>query len=249
MTPYNPMSLGGKTILITGATSGIGRAIAVECAKLGAHAILTGRNEEGLKETASLLEGAPHTILVADINDEAQREQLVASLPKLDGISHNAGVGNTMLCAFAKPETVQHVVETNLLSPVALQNLILKKKKIRKNGSIVFMASIGSQILSLGNAFYGLSKGGLVSYAKGLAVEMGSKGIRVNCIQPGMVETKLIHRAALDQSMFDKDVERYPLGRYGRPADIAHLAAFLLSDAAAWITGSCYIIDGGRTLS
>ncbi len=248
MTIYNPMSLDGKTILITGASSGIGRAIAVECSKLGAYVILTGRNEEALKETAVMLAQAPHSIIVADLNDATQREALVNALPKLDGVSHNAGIGLTMLCTFAKPESVQHIVDTNLLSPVTLQNLLLKKKKINKNASIVFMASIGSQLLHLGKAFYGLSKGGLISYAKGLAVEVASKGIRVNCVQPGMVETKLIHRGSFDQETLDKDTQRYPLGRYGTPEDVAHLTAFLLSNASEWITGSCYIIDGGRTL-
>lgn len=246
---YNPMSLVGKTILVTGASSGIGQAIAIECSRLGASVICVGRNSDRLQETLNKMEGEKHSLYSVDLCDAEAVITLVSQLPKLDGVSHNAGIGNTMLCSFAKDEVVQNILSTNLTAPISLQNLLLKKKKIKKGASIVFMASIGSFILSMGNAFYGMSKGGLVSYAKGLAVEVGGKGVRVNCIQPGMVETPLIRRGSLDQEMFDKDVIRYPLGRYGQPEDIAHLAAFLLSDASSWITGSCYVIDGGRTLN
>lgn len=243
---YNPMSLMGKTVLVTGASSGIGQAIAVECSKLGATVICTARNEERLEQTLSLLEGDGHQYIRADLTDSASIDALVEQLPKLDGVSHNAGMGQTMLTSFAKDEAVAQIMNVNVMSVVQLQTRLLKKRKVIKNASIVFMSSIGGYILSPGNAFYGMTKAALVPYVKGLAHELGKKGIRVNSIHPGMVETPLIKRDAIASESYERDKQRYPLGRYGQPEDIAHLAAFLLSDASSWITGAQYVIDGGR---
>ena len=246
-TTYNPMSLVGKAILVTGASSGIGQAIAIECSKLGATVICTARNEERLQATLSMMEGEGHSYIAADLTDSAVLDLLVEKLPKLDGVSHNAGMGKTMLTSFAKDEEVMRVMTTNTLSVVQLQTRLLKKRKMNKKASLVFMASIGSTIVSPGNTFYGMSKAAIVPYVKGLAHELGKKGIRANSIHPGMVETPLIHRKDIDEKeAYEIDKARYPLGRYGEPQDIAHLAAFLLSDASAWITGSQYVIDGGR---
>lgn len=243
---YNPMSLVGKTILVTGASSGIGQAIAVECSKLGASVICTARNEERLKQTIAMMEGDSHSCIVADLTEISDVDSLVEQLPKLDGVSHNAGMGQTMLTSFAKDEEVSRIMEVNVISVVQLQTRLLKKRKITKNASLVFMSSVGASILSPGNAFYGMTKAALVPYVKGLAHELGKKGIRANSIHPGMVETPLIHRNSIDNEAYERDKQRYPLSRYGRPNDIAHLAAFLLSDASSWITGSQYVIDGGR---
>lgn len=240
------MSLEGKTILVTGSSSGIGRAIAIECSKLGATVILTARNEERLKETLSLMEGSGHSYYVGDMNKEEETADLAAELPKLDGVSHNAGIALTMLNSFMKNETVRNLIQTNLLSPMVFQGQLLKQRKIKKNASLVFTASTASIRSGLGNGFYAASKAGLVSYVKGLARELGSKGIRANCISPGMVNTPLIQGlSSFNQEMFDKDTKKYALQRYGEPEEIAHLAAFLLSDASAWISGANYLIDGG----
>lgn len=245
---YNPMSLVGKTILVTGASSGIGQAIAVECSKLGATVICTARNEERLQQTLSMMAGEGHSYIVADMTETASIDNLVAQLPKLDGVSHNAGIGQTMLTSFAKDEEVSRIMDVNVISVIHLQTRLLKTRRIAKNASIVFMSSVGAFILSLGNAFYGMTKAALVPYVKGLAHELGKKGVRVNSIHPGMVETALIKRGVIDTEAFERDKQRYPLGRYGNPEDVAHLAAFLLSDASSWITGSQYVIDGGRTV-
>ena len=246
-TLYNPMSLVGKTILVTGASSGIGQAIAIECSKLGATVICTARNESRLQETLSLMEGEGHSYVAANLTDTSSLDNLVDQLPKLDGVSHNAGIGISMLTSFAKDEEVFRIINANTLSMVQLQTRLLKKRKINKKASLVFMSSIGGTIVSPGNTFYGMSKAALVPYVKGLAHELGKKGIRANSIHPGMVETPLIHRKDIDdKEAYEIDKARYPLGRYGEPQDVAHLAAFLLSDASSWITGSQYIIDGGR---
>lgn len=241
------MSLVGKTILVTGASSGIGQAIAIECSKLGATVICTARNETRLQETLSLMEGEGHSYVAANLTDTSSLDNLVDQLPKLDGVSHNAGIGISMLTSFAKDEEVFRIINANTLSMVQLQTRLLKKRKINKKASLVFMSSIGAKIISTGGTFYGMSKAALVPYVKGLAHELGKKGIRANSIHPGMVETPLIHRKDIDdKEAYEIDKARYPLGRYGEPQDVAHLAAFLLSDASSWITGSQYIIDGGR---
>lgn len=244
---YNPMSLEGKTILVTGASSGIGRAIAIECSKLGATLIITGRNEERLEETASAMAGENHTAITADISTEEGIGAIIAGTPKLDGVAMVAGIGKSTPASFVKTVDLQRVFATNVFAPMALQAALLKKKKINNNASIIFMASIAGIAGQQGQAIYAASKGALLSYMKVLALELGSKGIRANCILPGMVETPLIHRGTYDDEMLQADMKKYPLSRYGQPEEIAHLAAFLLSDAAAWITGANYVIDGGFT--
>lgn len=247
---YNPMTLVDKTILVTGASSGIGQAIAIECSKLGAAVICTARNEERLKQTLSMMNGAGHQYLIADLTDSASIDSLVEQVPKLDGVSHNAGIANLMLCSFMKDDIAENVYLNNAHSVLQLQTRLFKKRKIKKGASLVFMSSVASIRTQLGNAAYGMAKAALATYAKYVAQEFGSKGIRSNSIHPAMVETPLIVKGEkLTAEDYAKDMKRYPLGRYGQPEDIAHLAAFLLSDASSWITGSQYVIDGGVLLS
>lgn len=247
MPSYNPMSLEGKTILVTGASSGIGRAIAVECSRLGASVICTARNAERLAETLSLMEGEGHQQILADLCNEEERLALVEHLPKLDGISHNAGVGASKLLAYAKEDIFQRLFQSNVFSSVLLQGELIRRRKINKGASLVFTSSIAAYHVELANGVYSMTKAALSAYVRGLAVELGSKTIRVNAICPGMVETPLIHRGAtLDEEDYKKDMKRYALRRYGQPEEVAHLAAFLLSDASSWITASSYAVDGGR---
>lgn len=244
---YNPLSLQGKNILVTGASSGIGRAIAIECAKLGATLVCTGRNEERLKVTMSTLEGAGHLSVVTDISVDEGIDTLLAQLPKLDGVAMVAGIAKNVPAPFVARNELQRVLDINLIAPMLLQGSLLKRKKINNNASLVFMSSIAGIGPYPGQAIYAASKAALMGYMRVLTLELGAKGIRANCILPGMVETPLIRGGSYDEEMLSSDMQNYPLRRYGQPEEVAHLTAFLLSDAAAWITGSCYVIDGGLT--
>ena len=245
-TCYNPFSLSGKTILVTGASSGIGRATAIECSKMGAKLVITGRNENRLTDTYSKLEGEGHSMLIGDLTVHEDIERLVEALPKLDGTVLCAGVGMNILIPFATREKVERVYDVNFFSQIDLLRLLVKKKILNKNSSVVPISSIGGiKEFTYGHAIYGSSKAALRSWMKFASKEFGIKKIRVNVICPGMVETPLIHRGTITEEQLQEDAKKYPLGRYGKPEEIAYGAVYLLSDASAWITGISLIIDGG----
>lgn len=246
---YNPFSLEGKTILVTGASSGIGRTTAIECSKLGAHVVITGRNAERLQETFNLLEGKGHVQILADLTDAESLEHLVNEMPQLDGLVNNAGIGYNKPVTFIKSSDLDAMFGTNTYAPVMLTKLAMKKKKINKGGSIVFTSSIAALVENMGNSVYSMTKAAIMSFSKTCALEFAEKGIRVNSVHPGMVETKLIHGGAVSEEDMQKDMQTYPLKRYGRPEEIAWSIIYLLSDASAWVTGSQSIIDGGMHLN
>lgn len=246
MGEFNPFSLSGKTILVTGASSGIGRGIAIACSKMGATIIASGRNEERLKETILQLDGDGHQMAMADLSDMSQISDMVSKMPKLDGIVHCAGIGDRILCKNVHEEDLDQMMDTNFKAPIMLQTEILQQKKICKAASVIFITSIASETPSVGNAIYSASKGAVISYAKCLALELAPRKIRVNCIQPAMIWTDLILKGGLTEEELREDEQRYPLKRYGKPEDIANLSIYLLSDASSWMTGSCVKITGGE---
>lgn len=246
---YNPFTLEGKTVLVTGASSGIGRSIAVECSKLGARVYITARNEERLKETLSMMEGEGHQYVCSDLTDESSIQTLVEQLPSLNGVVHNAGMGDRMLCKMLKQENVERVMKTNFEGPVLLQKYLLKKKKIEKEGSIVFIASRAPFAPATGNSIYAASKGAILGYAKCLGLEVAPQLIRVNSICPAMVWTELVAKdAAQTDGNYEEAQLKYPLKRFGKPEDVAWLTVYLLSDASGWMTGSQIDITGGGEL-
>lgn len=249
MIGHNPFSLEGKTILVTGASSGIGRGIAVACSKMGATVIINGRNKERLQDTLFQMEGEGHLIAAGDLTEPASLEMLVGQLPKLDGIVQCAGLGQRIPCKDLRSENVNQVMEVNFKAPVMLQAELLRQKKINKGASIVFVASIASWSPSFGNSVYSASKGAIISYANCLALELAPRKIRVNCISPAMVWTDLILADGVDEEQLKEDEQKYPLKRYGQPEDIANLAVYMLSDASTWMTGSNVKISGGGKLS
>lgn len=244
----NLFSLENKTILITGASSGIGRAIAQACSGVGADVVLTGRNQSRLQETMdSINDNGRHVMIPADLTNAEQRMELVEQLPQLDGIVHCAGVGSRVPCKGLEQVDIDVVMKPNFEAPVLLQSELLVKKKVKKGASIVFIASCAATMPSVGNAIYSASKGAIVSYANCLALELSHRSIRVNCISPTMVMTDLALVGAT-QEQLDESQTQYPLGRYGKPEDVASLAVFLLSDASQWMTGSNVEITGGAQM-
>ena len=245
MGTFNPFTLEGKTILVTGASSGIGRGIAIACSKMGASVIVNGRNEQRLSETMSEMEGDDNLSLAADLSDNVALAEMVAKLPKLDGIVHCAGIGQRVLCKHLQESDLDNMMNVNFKAPVMLQTEILKQKKINKSASIVFIASIACDSPTIGNAMYSASKGAIISYANCLALELAPRLIRVNCILPAMIWTDLIFKGGITEEELREDEKKYPLKRYGKPEDIANLSIYLLSDASSWMSGSSIRITGG----
>lgn len=243
---FNPFTLKGKTILVTGASSGIGRETAIVCSKMGATIIVSARNAERLSDTFNMLDGTGHKIITADLACQEQIDNLAAEVPELDGIVHCAGVGDRTLLKMAREKDIERVMKANFDGPVLLQRALLKKKKVKPSSSIVFIASRAPFAPTPGNGLYAASKGALIAYAKVLGLELANQLIRVNCICPAMVWTELVQRdAKLTGADYHEAEKIYPLKRYGKPEDVANLVVYLLSDASSWMTGSCIDITGG----
>jgi len=246
-----PFVLTDKTILITGGAGGIGSAVAKTCVSLGARVILTDIREDVLADTlASLPEsstGDPHLCYTADLTDAEQLSALVDFCPSLDGLVCNAGVMKLTLTQFITEEELTRIQKINLNAPILLTRSLLKKKKVKKGGSIVFTASAaGVYRVSPGNGIYATTKCGIDAFMRTVALEFGPKGIRCNSVNPGMVETALIGSFTEEQK--EKERQNYPLRRFAQPEDIANGIAYLLSDAASFVTGTALKIDGGMTL-
>jgi len=246
---FNPFSLDGKVILVTGASSGIGRSIALECARLGAQLIITGRNPERLNDTYVQLEGTGHNKSIADISTDEGINYLSENLPQINGVAHVAGIVITKPFQFLNRPELDLVMNTNFNGPILLTNVLLKKNLIKKESSLVFISSISGTMCSfIGNSAYSASKGALNGIIKGIALELAPKRIRVNSIIPGMIDTSILNHSSISDEDLFEDRKHYPLGRYGRPEDVAYAAIYLLSDASNWITGSNLLLDGGYTL-
>lgn len=246
---YNPFSLAGKTILVTGASSGIGQATAIECSKLGAKVVVTGRNAERLQETMGLLEGEGHVQILAELASQEEVEKLVAESPEVNGVVLCAGKGILLPLQFCDGDKFRDVFNVNFFAPVELLRLLTKKKKVQKGGAVVFVSSIGgNDVFATGNAVYGTSKAAVNSVVRFYANELAPKKIRVNSVNPGRVNTKLIKSGKMTEEQEQADIAKYPLKRYGEPVDIAHGIVYLLSDASAWVTGHSLVIDGGVTI-
>lgn len=244
---YNPFSLEGKVILVTGASSGIGRAVAVECSKSGAIVYLTARNNERLQETLSQMSGDNHKIIVADLTNKEDVTRLAESVEKLDGIVLNSGINDKSVIKKLDNEFITKMMDTNFSGPAMLIQSLLKNKKINKLASVVFMSSISAFYPSVSNALYAASKAAVNQFAKVLALEVLTLKARVNCIQPAFVETEMIKKYTLD-NVIDEIRANYPLGRFARPEEIAYATIYYLSDASQLVTGTSLVIDGGYTL-
>ena len=249
MEGFNPFSLDGRTILVTGASSGIGRTTAIECSRMGSRMIITGRDAERLGEVLHELQGDGHQSIIADLTQADQVENLLSQLPVVDGVVLCAGQGTVVPFKMADRKKIDPIFEINYFAPVELLRLILKKKKLANGSSVVFVSSIGGvDSITIGNSIYGASKAALNSAMRFCALELASKQIRVNSVCPGMVNTRLIQGGAVSEEQHQADMQKYPLKRYGEPEDIAHGIVYLLSNASSWVTGHSLVIDGGYTV-
>lgn len=244
---YNPFSLEGKTILVTGASSGIGRGVAIDSSKMGAEIIISARNIERLNETFSNLEGRLNKQIVADFCIDDQLYNLVEDLPALDGVVLCAGIIKTLPVKNITFDSLSQIFNTNILSNIKLLSLLLRKKKLAHGASVVFISSVSTFNVKVGNSLYSSTKGAMNSFAKAMALEVAKQRMRVNCIQPGFVPSNILENHGLGEEALKWYEERHPLG-LGTPTDIANACIYLLSDASRWVTGSIFTIDGGYTL-
>lgn len=246
---YNPFTLQGKTVLVTGASSGIGKATAVECSRLGATVIVTGRNEDRLNQTLSELAGEGHSAIIADLATDEGIDIIVSHCPQLDGLVNNAGSTLMTPTQFVTREKLMSVLEVNTIAPILLTQKLIKAKKLGKGASIVFTDSIsGVEIASPGNVLYSTSKSAINGFVKNSALDLAPKNIRVNAVCPGMIATHILDDKSVTAEDMEADMKKYPLKRYGKPEEVAYAIIYLLSDASAFTTGTSIVIDGGFTL-
>ena len=242
-------NLSGKNILITGASSGIGKQAAINISKQGGIVIITGRNQNRLNATFKKLEGKGHQSFVADLTDENQINDLVKIIPKLNGIVHCAGIVSPMPAKFIRQENISKMIRVHFEIPVLLNARILLTKKLLNDSSIIFMSTISTKIPFFGGSLYNSAKSAIEVYSKTLALELVAKGIRSNCLSPGLVRTPLISEPAKEGHVeivadsLQRYLKKFPMG-IGEVEDVANTIVFLLSDEAKWISGTNIVLGG-----
>ena len=248
----NPFSLEGKPILVTGASSGIGRGIAIECSKMGAKLVINGRNEKRLKETFDSLDGSGHIYIVSDLTTQEGFDKLVEESPEINGFVPCAGIPKINNIKHISRTDLSEIVEINQNVPILLTSRLLKKKKLKKQSSIVFIASLsGIYVANPGDSLYSATKGAINGFAKGAALELAAQGTRVNTLCPGFTPTSILESSKemfSEEAVMESTKGKFPLNRLGKPEDIAYAAIYLLSDASSWVTGADLKIDGGYSL-
>jgi NAD(P)-dependent dehydrogenase (short-subunit alcohol dehydrogenase family) len=246
----NPFSLSNKNILVTGASSGIGKEVAIAVAKMGGNVILNGRNTVRLNDVAIQINKESTIVVSGDITEQDTIKNIVEALPKIDGIVHAAGIMRLLPFKFISSKDLNEMMNVNFTSPTLLSLEILKNKKINNNSSIVYISSItGSIIGTKANSMYAASKGAISGMVKGMAIDLAKSKIRVNEVAPGMIETVggMEFTNVITEDALLEDKRKYPLGDYGQPEDVALACVYLLSDASKWVTGSKIVVDGGFT--
>ena len=244
----NPFSLGGKTVLVTGASSGIGQQTCASISAMGGRVVAVGRDAERLEATLQMLHGDGHAGFRADLTVPEERAALVESAPRVNGVLHSAGITKHMPVAFLSEKHLREIHAINYEAPILLTQMLLKNRKLSDGGSIVLVASTaGISGLKAMTAYSG-SKGALMASARVLALELAPRKIRVNCLAPAMVETPMAVETedVVSSESMAEHRKLYPLG-FGKPEDVANAALFLLSDASRWITGTSLVLDGGYT--
>lgn len=236
-------------ILITGASSGIGREIAIKLSEIGYKCVLTGRSLSRLENTLEKMSGNSHQIFAGDLNDYSFIDKISNEIGELNGLIHSAGIIKILPLKFINREDFDNIMNTNFFSPFFLTQLLIKKKKLRNDSSILFISSISGPIIgSKGNLMYSASKSAINGIVKVLALELAEKKIRVNAISAGMIYSEMWNdNNIISSDQLMQDSKKYPLG-YGKPSDVSSLASFLISNESSWITGSTVVLDGGFTI-
>jgi len=239
--------LTNKHILVTGASSGMGRVFCQMIAKEGARVSLLARNEKRLMETLSKMEGDGHKYFVCDLTSEDQLKETVGKLDAVDGAVFCAGINDYLPLKFIKQEKLEKIFQTNYFSQVILTQMLVKKKLINKNASLVYISSLSSVLGVPGTLMYASSKAALNSAVRVIAAEVAQQGVRANAICPGIVRTEMLSGTNIDEETFTKQEADYPLG-LGTPVDVGNAVLYHLSDGSRWLTGNCMVIDGGYSL-
>jgi NAD(P)-dependent dehydrogenase (short-subunit alcohol dehydrogenase family) len=240
--------LKNRTIFITGASSGIGKEIAIQCSGSDANLIINGRDKARLQVTYEELKGTNHFQVPGDVSVEVELDSICRQLPPLDGVVLCAAIFKTLPVKFGNRKHIEEIFDTNTFANFLIIQKLLKENKIRKGASIVFISSVASGRPYKGNSLYSATKGAIKSFSKVLAMELASKNIRVNCISPGIVLTRpLEDSGAITKEEMQTEENSIPLG-FGTSIDIAYGTVYLLSNASRWITGTDLVIDGGQSL-
>jgi NAD(P)-dependent dehydrogenase (short-subunit alcohol dehydrogenase family) len=248
----NPFSLAGRAVLVTGASSGIGRATAVALSEIGASVVLVGRNRDKLAETRSLLEGERHHVEPFDLNCTDELPQWMKGVAErhgpLSGLVHCAGAQVLMPLRMLKTKHLEDLFRINVVAGIMLAKGFRQKGVTPGAGAIVYVSSVMGEVGSPGRAAYCASKSALHSVTRSLALELAADNIRVNCVAPGAVQTDMIAEMQLSvgEAGLAQLARQHPLG-LGTPRDVAFAIAFLIADTGRWITGSIQFVDGGYT--
>ncbi|MPT05103.1 MAG: SDR family oxidoreductase [Delftia sp.] len=238
--------LHSKVVLVTGASSGLGRQVAISCAQRGAHVIITGRDASRLQQTFDQLEGKGHRQILAEQTSSEERAALVHSIPALHGVVHCAGKQMLSPIRLLSETLMTKMYEVNFLAPVMLTQQLFQNRKIEPAASIIFMLSTSAHIGTPAVGPYSAMKSGLLGIIRCLAMEQGKHRIRVNGISPSVVPTPMWGDNDQTEPL-QAQRARHPLG-LGTPEDVANAAIYLLSDASRWVTGTSLVMDGGVVL-
>lgn len=247
-----PFALNDKVIVITGASSGIGRQCAITCSQMGATVMLLGRDADRLNDTLQAMDNiAKHKTFAFDLCDFEQATANIKAIStqfgKISGLINCAGISTTLPINAISTDKMEAFFRTNVLGSINLTKLVVSASNFSKQGgSVIFISSVMGVVGAKGKTLYSMTKGALVSAAKSLAVELASRSIRVNSVAPGVVQTPMSQSAiySRNQEALDYVTSQHPLG-LGLPEDVANACVFLLSDASRWITGTNLVVDGG----
>jgi len=243
----DPFSLAGKRVLVTGASSGIGRQVAITCSQMGAEVVISGRNLERLQATAASLQGTGHSAIPADISQQESIDLLAEQAGVLDGVVHAAGISRLVPFRLINKNHLTDIFDSNTFAPLLLTKALLAKRRIARHGSILFVSALASHSGAIATGAYAASKSALLGAMRTLAIETANQGIRANCIAPGYVRTPMLDGLAKGGANMDELIARTPLG-IGEPEDVAYAAVFYLSDASRHISRHYAFVDGGLSI-